>query len=106
MGARMRSPLRDRRTWPPRQVSHDGPGAAVILRHPTDRYPRFRLRVFDLCWPWRASLREVVADALASHNARRDRDDRCIYLDAAAMIQRDPPHRSDVIRHHQRRGDA
>lgn len=58
---------------------------------PTQDRPRFRLRVFDRCWPWRASVGEVMADAVASRNARRDLDDRVTYLDACANIQRDPP---------------
>ena len=65
------------------------PTPAQILAQPTDRYPRWRLRVFDLCWPWRASKVEVTRDAVMSGNARRDRDG--VYLDACANIQRDPP---------------
>lgn len=69
-----------------------GPTPAQIIAHPTDRHPRYRLRVFDRCWPWRASQREAVRDAVLSGNARRDQEDRLIYLDACANIQRDPPH--------------
>ncbi|MDQ1229284.1 hypothetical protein [Sphingomonas sp. SORGH_AS_0879] len=65
------------------------------LLYPTDENPRWRLRVFDNCWPWRATRREALRDAIMSRNARRCPDDRLIYLDAAAAIQRDPPHRYD-----------
>ncbi|WP_454280214.1 hypothetical protein [Sphingomonas sp. Marseille-Q8236] len=68
------------------------------LNQPTDRHPRWRLRVFEKCWPWRASFKEALRDAVSSQNARRCPDDRFIYLDAAASIQRDPPHRYDQWR--------
>ena len=76
-----------RRRWERRERL--GPPAAVILATPTDRFPRWRLRVFDRCWPWRASRGQAVADALASRNGRRE--DGTFYLDACAFIQRDPP---------------
>lgn len=61
------------------------------LVNPSDRHPRWRLRVFDRRWPWRRTRDEVFADAVASRNARRDTLDRVTYLDACACIQRDPP---------------
>ena len=69
------------------------PPPEQILAHPTERWPRYRLRVFDLCWPWRASHGEALRDASLSRNAQYDRADRELYLDAAAHIQRDPPAR-------------
>lgn len=63
------------------------------LRFPTQDAPRWRLRVFDRCWPWRATRGEALADAVASRNARRDMDDHIVYLDACANVQRDPPSR-------------
>ncbi|WP_394663254.1 hypothetical protein [uncultured Sphingomonas sp.] len=68
------------------------------LHFPTDEYPRWRLRVFDHCWPWRVTRAEVFRDALLSRNARRCPDDNVTYLDAAAAIQRDPPFYSDRLR--------
>lgn len=65
---------------------------------PTDAHPRWRLRVFDRCWPWRATRGEALRDAVLSRNARRDVEDRVIYLDAVANIQRDPPHAIDQWR--------
>ena len=50
-----------RRRWERRERL--GPPAAVILANPTDRFPRWRLRVFDRCWPWRASRGQAVAGA-------------------------------------------
>lgn len=76
------------------------------LTSPTDEHPRWRLRVFDLCWPWRATRREAFGDAVASRNAHFDREDSTTYLDAAAMIQRDPPHHLDRLRREQRRCEA
>lgn len=78
------------------------PAPEAILAHPTDRYPRYRLRVFDLCWPWRASRSEAVRDALASGNAHADRADG-VFLDCVANIQRDPPFYLDQLRVRRRR---
>lgn len=79
------------------------PTDAEILANPTDRFPRYRLRVFDTAWPWRASKGSAFTDALASGNARRDAEDRCLYLDACANIQRDPPMYLDRVRALERR---
>ncbi|KQO58855.1 hypothetical protein ASF14_02800 [Sphingomonas sp. Leaf257] len=68
------------------------------LAFPTDTHPRWRLRVFDTCWPWRATKSEALRDAVLSRNARRCPDDNTTYLDAAAAIQRDPPFASDRLR--------
>lgn len=68
------------------------------LLFPTDDAPRWRLRVFDNCWPWRATRSEALRDAIVSRNARRCPDDNVTYLDAAAAIQRDPPFRSDQLK--------
>ena len=67
------------------------PAAAEVLANPTEQYPRYRLRVFDLCWPWRATRGEAFEDAKLSGNATWDPNDRLLYLDACADIQRDPP---------------
>lgn len=82
------------------------PSAAHILANPTNLYPRWRLRVFDLCWPWRASVGEAIRDAIASGNARRDLEDRAVYLDCVANLQRDPPHYVHGYRLRQRRRAA
>lgn len=73
------------------------------LIYPTDANPRWRLRVFDKCWPWRATRSEALRDALLSRNARRCSEDNTTYLDAAAAIQRDPPHYGDQLRMRMRR---
>lgn len=65
---------------------------------PTDEHPRWRLRVFDNRWPWRATRAEAMRDAVVSRNARYCPDDNVTYLDAAAAIQRDPPFYSDQLR--------
>ena len=67
------------------------PTAEEIIAKPTERHPRFRLRVFDLCWPWRASYGEAARDALLSRNMGPDG-----YLDAAANVERDPPLRGGI----------
>lgn len=90
-------------TPPERWVDPQRPSDAAILANPTDKYPRWRLRVFDTCWPWRATRGGVLRDALASGNARRDREDRVVYLDACANIQRDPPWPLDRYEMRQRR---
>lgn len=81
------------------------PTPEQIVANPTDRHPRWRLRVFDLCWPWRASMKEVLRDARSSGNGRYDEADRLTYLDAAANIQRDPPHALDRVRAMMARGE-
>lgn len=81
---------RDRR--PPAMAPLPPPAARPDpLLHPSQQHPRWRLRVFDKLWPWRATRAEVLRDALASRNARRDPDDGVVYLDACAFVQRDPP---------------
>jgi len=76
------------------------------LMFPTDAHPRWRLRVFDRCWPWRATKSEALRDAVMSRNARRCPDDNVTYLDAAAAIQRDPPHYGDQLRMRMKRSFA
>lgn len=71
---------------------------AAPLAAPSDEHPRWRLRVFDRCWPWRATKREALRDAVLSFNARYDRHDRVVYFDAAASLQRDPPFALDRLR--------
>lgn len=68
------------------------------LSYPTDGHPRWRLRVFDKCWPWRATRKEALHDAVSSFNAWRCPNDHAIYLDAVASIQRDPPYAYDQWR--------
>lgn len=75
------------------------PTPEEIIANPTERHPRYRLRVFDLRWPWRASIKEVLRDARMSGNARHDEADRVTYLDAVANIQQDPPTAYDRIRY-------
>lgn len=72
------------------------------LRHPTDDHPRWRLRVFDRRWPWRATRGEALRDALLSRNAMRE-SGGAIFLDACAAIQRDPPFYSDMLAVRRRR---
>ena len=73
------------------------------LTDPDELHPRWRLRVFDQRWPWRATRREAVMDAIASRHARRDSDDRHIYLQGYALIQQDPPPRLARLRWEERR---
>lgn len=68
------------------------------VAQPSDAHPRWRLRVFDRVWPWRATRKEAFRDAIESRNAWRCPDDRLIYLDAVASIQRDPPYPYDQWR--------
>ena len=73
------------------------------LTDPDEFHPRWRLRVFDQRWPWRATRREAVMDAIASRHARRDSDDRQIYLQSYALIQQDPPPRLGRLSWEERR---
>lgn len=91
--------------WRPLEPT-PGPTPEQILANPTDAHPRWRLRVFDTTWPWRARRAEAYRDALASGNARRDYEDRQTYLDACAQLQRDPPFYLDRYRMRVRRGEA
>lgn len=75
-----------------------GKAAPNPVACPTDEHPRWRLRVFDNLWPWRATRGEAMRDAVVSRNARYCPDDNITYLDAAAAIQRDPPFYSDRLR--------
>ena len=67
------------------------PPAPDPLAFPTEKAPRFRLRVFDQRWPWRRSRDEVLDDAIASGNGRVDPETRHRYMTVPAMVQRDPP---------------
>ena len=58
---------------------------------PSVRHPRWRLRVFDQVWPWRASQSEAVDDARDSGNATFDAQlYRRTFMIAPATIERDP----------------
>ena len=74
------------------------------VNFPTKSHPRFRLRVFDRKWPWRASWSQAMDDALASENASAEHGRA--YLLVPAAIQQDPPDRlpwgasvEDYVRH-------
>lgn len=58
------------------------------LNFPTRSHPRFRLRVFDRAWPWRATRGEAMDDALASDNASYDSGRT--WLTVPADIEQDP----------------
>lgn len=61
------------------------------VRNPSHEHPRWRLRVFDRKWPWRASRVEAQRDATEPWMTHYDEATGTVYVDAVVDVQRDPP---------------